>query len=92
MCAANDGETQGTFLLLLNGLGGRRCARSGGLGLLALDASELFGIGEDKVHVLVESEHLAGHLAPVVQRDAHPEVDVSGHLALFVGCRHGCGW
>lgn len=53
MSASDDRETQSSLLLRLDGLGrGTARARGGRLVLLALDASELFGVGEDEVHVL----------------------------------------
>lgn len=82
MGTADNGEAEGAFLFALDG--GRRGLarpRRGGLGLFAADAAELFGVGENKVHVLVKGEHLAGHLAAVVERDAHAVVD----LGVLVG-------
>lgn len=52
MRSAHDRQTECSLLLLHDSLrraGG--CAGSGGLVLL-LDATELFGVGEDDVHVL----------------------------------------
>lgn len=52
MRSAHDRQTQCPLLLLNDGLrcaGG--CAGSGRLALL-LDATELFGVGEDDIHVL----------------------------------------
>lgn len=89
MRSAHDRQTECSLLLLHDSLrraGG--CARSSRLVLL-LDATELFGIGEDDVHVFVKGQHLPGHLAAIVQSDSHPVVDVAGHLALLVG-RHLC--
>jgi hypothetical protein len=73
VCAAYDEQTQRTLLLDLDVCGccSRAATRSCGCGLAAafaalLDATELFSVGEDEVHVLVEGEHLAGELAAVV--------------------------
>lgn len=88
MRSPDNRQTECSLLLLHDGL---RCA--GGAGgsrlVLLLDATELFGIGEDDVHVLVKSQHLPGHLPAIVQSDSHPVVDVAGHLSLLVG-RHLC--
>jgi hypothetical protein len=87
--SANDGKTKSTLLLGLYEL--RLClTRSGRLCGLALDSAKLFRVGEDEVHVLVEGEHLAGHLATVHHGDAQAVVDQALHLALLV-CGHGEG-
>lgn len=91
MSTAHDGEAERALLfgldcLCCSGAGGTRC--TGRLRLLLLDSAELFGVGKDEVHVLVKGKHLTRHLAAVHQRDAHPVVDVAGHLSLLV--RHGC--
>lgn len=89
MGSAHDCKAQCSLLFLDNALRRARCrARSGGLVLL-LDASELFRVGKDEVHVLVEGQHLSGHLTAIHHGYSHPVVDVTGHLALFVG-RHLC--
>jgi hypothetical protein len=89
MSTANDGKTKSTLLLSLDKLG--LClSRSGRLGGLALYSAEFFCVGEDEVHVLVEGEHLAGHLATVHHGDAQAVVDQALHLALLV-CGHGEG-
>lgn len=92
MSATDDGQAQGSLLLLLNCLGAA-CAWGGRLVLPPLDASKLFGIREDKVHVLetmsayafyshdnvaylIEREHLASHRPPIVEGDAHPPVNL----------------
>jgi hypothetical protein len=56
--APDDCQAQGALLFLLNDCGGGGRARGGRLVLLALGAAELFGVGEDEVHVLVEGQHL----------------------------------
>lgn len=52
MAATDDGKTQGALLFSLDQRSG---GGAGGLALraLALDTAELFGIGENKVHVLL---------------------------------------
>ena len=53
MGTSNNVQTKGALLLLLDNLSGRRRrAWGGGLVLLALDSAELFGVGENEVHVL----------------------------------------
>lgn len=85
MSASDDGETQSSLLLRLDGLRrGTARARGSRLVLLALDASELFSVGEDEVHVLVKGKHLTGHCPAIVEGDPHPPVDVTGHLSLLV--------
>lgn len=53
MRSTDDRQTECSLLLLHDGL---RCAGGAGSGrlVLLLDATELFGIGEDDVHVLVK--------------------------------------
>lgn len=87
MAATDDGKTQGALLFSLDQRSG---GGAGGLALraLALDTAELFSIGENKVHVLVEREHLAGHLTAVVERGAHAVVNQVLHLSLLVALRH----
>lgn len=86
MRAADYCQTQGPLLFGLDEgrVGGTRAL----LGGFSLDAAEFFCVGEDKVHVLVECEHLAGHLTAIGQSDAHSVVDEILHLPLLVG-RHG---
>lgn len=59
--------------------------RSFRLALLFLwsNPSKLFTICENKVHVSVESEHLADECTAVVDRDLHPPVDETQHLATL---------
>lgn len=85
MSASDDGETQSSLLLRLDGLRrGTTRARGSRLVLLALDASELFGVGKDEVHVLVKGKHLTGHCPAIVEGNPHPPVNVTGHLSLLV--------
>lgn len=74
MSSASNHQTQGSLLLLHDCLAGR-AAGSGRL-VLALDAAELLGVGQDEVHVAVVGEHLTDELARVLQRHAHPVVDL----------------
>ncbi len=76
MGASNDGKTKSALLLGLDERSVGGSTWSGAGLLLALDASELFGIGENEVHVLVKCEHLSDHLASVVHGDSHPVVDL----------------
>lgn len=52
MCASDDGKTKSALLLTLNESVGDWGTWGGGWLLLALDASELLGVGKNKVHVL----------------------------------------
>lgn len=52
MGAADNGEAEGALRLGLDGLAGAGAGRAAGLRLLGPDLSELFGVGEDEVHVL----------------------------------------
>lgn len=56
MSASDDCETECSLLLGLDEGTRAACARGSGLVLLALDASELFGIGKDEVHVLYSDQ------------------------------------
>lgn len=83
MSTADNGKAKGTLLLCLDEL--RLClSRSCRLIGLALHSAELFCVGEDEVHVLVEGEHLASHLTTVHHCDAQAVVDQALHLALLV--------
>jgi hypothetical protein len=82
--AADNGQAKGTLLFGLDSLAAGAGTGRGRFVLLALDASELFGIGEDEVHVLVKSKHLAGHGTPIVEGDTHAPVDITDHLSLLV--------
>lgn len=97
MRAAYYGEAERALLFGFNQCRRAR-ARSGGsaFGGFALDAAELFGVCQDKIHMLsvqilaelveeglgfgswtayfIKSEHLAGHLAAVVQCYSHAVV------------------
>jgi hypothetical protein len=69
--AADDGESNGASLLSLGDLLG--CA---GRGLSPSScAAELFCVGEDEVHVLVECEHLPDHLPAILKCHLHAVVD-----------------
>lgn len=76
MSSASNHETQGSLLLLHDRLAS--CAAGSGRLVLALDAAELLRVGQDEVHVAVVGEHLADELARVLQRHAHPVVDLRG--------------
>lgn len=90
MSTANNGKTKGALLLCFDEL--RLClSRSCSLSGLALYSAKLFCIGEHKVHVLVEGEHLAGHLTTVHHGYAQAVVDQALHLALLVCGRHAEG-
>lgn len=80
MSSASNHKTQGSLLLLHDRLAGR-AAGSTRL-VLALDAAELLGVGQDEVHVAVVGEHLADELARVLQRHAHPVVDLRGFVSV----------
>lgn len=83
--AADNGQAQCALLLCLDRLCLRgRATDGGGLGGLALEFAELFGVGENQVHVLVESQHLASHLATVQESDSHPVVDLR-HKSVYIG-------
>lgn len=73
MGAADDGQADGASLF---GLGVRLGSTGGGLALLSTRAAELFGVGEDEVHVLVEGKHLSDHLTAVLQRNFHAVIDL----------------
>jgi hypothetical protein len=71
MRATNDGKSNCASLFSLGDLLG--CA---GCGLAPSScASELFCVGEDEVHVLVECEHLPDHLSAILQSNFHAVVD-----------------
>jgi len=71
MRAANDGEpNRASFLGLGNLLGCAWCSFTP-----SPRASELFCVGENEVHVLVECEHLPNHLSAILQRNFHAVVD-----------------
>lgn len=52
MCASDNGKTQSALLLCLDESVSDWGTWGGGWLLLALDASELLGVGKNKVHVL----------------------------------------
>jgi len=60
----------------------RGCLGFTGL-LLRSDASELFALCDDEVHVAVEREHLTDERASIVNGDFEPPVDEAKHLATF---------
>jgi hypothetical protein len=76
--ASHDQQTQRALLVDLYVCGGSGAWCGGGFGGLValLDAAELFCVGENEVHVLVEGEHLAGELAAVFEGGAHAVVDL----------------
>jgi len=85
VCATDDGQADSASLLSLGvGLGGTGSS----LALLSACAAELFGVGEDEVHVLVEGEHLSDHLAAILQRNFHAVIDKILHLSLAICGRH----
>lgn len=57
------------------------------LRLALLDEPELFCIGNDQIHMLVESEQLPDKLPCIIQGDSEPVVDEAHHLAALL---HGC--
>lgn len=75
MSSTNNHQAQRSLLLLDHGLA-RWAAGSRRLVLLALDAAEFLGVGENEVHVSVVGEHLANQLSRVLQRHTHPVVDL----------------
>lgn len=86
MGTAHDRKSKSALLFSLHERSVVRASR--GLGF-PLDATELFCIGEDEIHVLIEREHLSGHLSAIVERHSHLVVDEVLHLALPVGRHDG---
>jgi hypothetical protein len=67
--AANDGQAKGASL------GSFSDALDTALFNSATNLAEFFGIGEDDIHMLVESKHCSGHLPAILQGDFHAIVD-----------------
>lgn len=90
MSTTDDGEAESALLLCLDEL--RLClSRSCRLCGLALYSAELLSVCEDEIHMLIEGEHLAGHLTSVHHGNAKAVVDQALHLALLVCGRHAEG-